>query len=376
MASGRRVLIAMLDGFGPDYLEASDMPTLRGLIKRGAHKTVEACLPTVTNVNNVGIATGEWPRVHGITANSYFELATREERYMDRAELVLAPTVFEKAAAAGVRSALLTAKVKTIRLLHRGADVTLAAEAPAPEWVERLGPAPDIYSAEINLWLFRAARRLLRERPDVGLVYCHTTDYPMHMSPPDGELSQRHLRDLDAALGDLLDDAPDLAVYLTADHGMNAKRRCYDLDKHMRARGCPIFFAMSAERDPYVKHHRTFGGTAYVWLRDQRDFARVAVVLSDTEGVEAVHGRWEAAYRFGLHPERIGDLVVLGDRDTVFGPLDGPVEALPAGFRTHGSRHEGQVPLVVSGADVDPVSWEAHTHNLHLTRTLAFEAPG
>jgi phosphonoacetate hydrolase len=375
MASGRRVLIAMLDGFGPDYLDASDMPTLRALIKRGVHKTVEACMPTVTNVNNVGIATGEWPRVHGITANSYFELATREERYMDRAELVLAPTVFETAAPAGVRSALLTAKVKTIRLLHRGAEVTLAAEAPEPEWVERLGPAPDIYSAEINLWLFRAARRLLRERPDVGLVYCHTTDYPMHMSPPDGELSQRHLRDLDAALGDLLDDEPDLAVYLTADHGMNEKRRCYDLEKHMRARGCPIFFAMSAERDPYVRHHRTFGGTAYVWLDDAWDLPRAAAALSETDGIEAVYGRQEAADRFGLHAERIGDLVVLGDRDTVFGPLDGPVETLPAGFRTHGSRHEGLVPLVVSGAEVDPVSWESYTHNLHLTRSLAFGTP-
>jgi hypothetical protein len=44
MASGRRVLIAMLDGFGPDYLEASDMPTLRALIKRGVHKTVVRAL--------------------------------------------------------------------------------------------------------------------------------------------------------------------------------------------------------------------------------------------------------------------------------------------------------------------------------------------
>jgi phosphonoacetate hydrolase len=142
---------------------------------------------------------------------------------------------------------------------------------------------------------------------------------------------------------------------------MSDKRRCYDLEKHMRARGCPIFFAMSAERDPYVKHHRTFGGTAYVWLRDPRDFARAAVVLSETDGVEAVYGRREAANRFGLHAERIGDMVVLGDRDAVFGP------------RTHGSLHEGQVPLVVSGADVDAASWEACTHNLHLTRSLTFE---
>jgi hypothetical protein len=36
-------------------------------------------------------------------------------------------------------------------------------------------------------------------------------------------------------------------------------------------------------------------------------------------------------------------------------------------------RHEEQVPLVVSGVEVDPATWEAHTHNLHLTRTLTFE---
>ena len=78
---------------------------------------------------------------------------------MDRAESVLVPTIFEKAAAAGIRSALLTAKVKTIRLLHAGADVALAAESPARSGSQRLGAAPDIYSPEINYWLFAAALR-------------------------------------------------------------------------------------------------------------------------------------------------------------------------------------------------------------------------
>lgn len=40
-------------------------------------------------------------------------------------------------------------------------------------------------------------------------------------------------------------------------------------------------------------------------------------------------------------------------RDTVFGPLDRAVEDLPPTFRTHGSRHESDVPLVVYGAHVD-----------------------
>ena len=135
-----RVLVLMLDGFGADYLDASDMPNLRRMMAAGFHATVDACMPTVTNVNNASICTGAWPAEHGITANSYLDLETREEHYMDRAELLLMPTLFERAAKAGRRSALLTAKVKTIRMLARGADLTLAAEAPDQSWVTRLGP--------------------------------------------------------------------------------------------------------------------------------------------------------------------------------------------------------------------------------------------
>jgi ABC-type oligopeptide transport system ATPase subunit len=212
-----------------------------------------------------------------------------------------------------------------------------------------------------------------RTEPDVGVVYCHTTDYPMHMAPPEGELSLRHLAELDRRLGILLDTCPDLAVYLTADHGMNGKRRCYDLARALGERGRSILFAMSAERDPYVRHHRTFGGTAYVWLEAPGDRPGVEAALGALEGVEKVLSRHEAAACFHLHPDRIGDLVVLGDRGTVFGPLERPVEDLPAGFRTHGSCHELRVPLVVYGVPVPSSDRAAHTHNVHLTRSLGLD---
>jgi phosphonoacetate hydrolase len=130
---------------------------------------------------------------------------------------------------------------------------------------------------------------------------------------------------------------------------------------------------MSAERDPYVKHHRTFGGSAYVWLNDPADVLRVVGALRRLEGVEDVYGRFEAAACFHLHPERIGDLLVLGDRDTVFGPLDAEIEDLPPTFRTDGSRHESDVPLVVYGAPVDHTRWHECTHNVHLTSSLRLE---
>jgi phosphonoacetate hydrolase len=371
-SSRKRIVVMILDGFGPEYLQASDMPNLRAMIQGGLHRTVTACLPSVTNVNTAAIATGAWPSAHGITANSYFDQESREEHYMDRAEMLLVPTIFERVRQAGGRSALLTAKVKTIRLLHRGADVLLAAEDPPREWVTRLGPPPEIYSAEINLWLLDALQVLLRRQPDLGLVCCHTTDYPMHMSDPRGELSQNHLREVDVRLGRILDENPDLECYLTADHGMNFKRRCYDLNKYLPANACPIFFAMSAERDPYIKHHRTLGGAAYVWLNRTKDVERAADVLRRTDGVEAVYRRRQAASRFQLHPDRIGDLLVLGDETTVFGPLSGPVEELPPDFRTHGSRHELQVPLVIYGAKRASTSAGSYTQNLDATRWISF----
>ena len=70
---------------------------------------------------------------------------------------------FEHAAKVGVSSALLSSKKKTISLLRRGTAISLTAEEPfCVQWVDRLGPAPPIYSREINYWIVRAAIYILK----------------------------------------------------------------------------------------------------------------------------------------------------------------------------------------------------------------------
>jgi phosphonoacetate hydrolase len=49
--------------------------------------------------------------------------------------------------------------------------------------------------------------------------------------------------------------------------------------------------------------------------------------------------------------ERIGDLVVTGNRRTVFGALDQERETLAETYRSHGSRYELGVPLIIRDAD-------------------------
>ena len=227
----QRVIVLMVDGLGADYITASTMPVLTSWQKKGIGKIVNGVMPSVTNANNTSICCGAWPEKHGITANFYLDETTGREEYMESADLVLAPTLFERARSAGVTSALLSSKKKTITLLPRGASIVLSAEIPTPEWTERLGKAPDIYSAEINHWLLKAALWILRHQPEVGVLYIHTTDYPMHMWPPEAEPSRRHLAGLDALLGELSAAAPDAAILLTADHGMHHKTRCWDLMK-------------------------------------------------------------------------------------------------------------------------------------------------
>ena len=85
--------------------------------------------------------------------------------------------------------------------------------------------------------------------------------------------------------------------------------------------------------------------------------------------------RAEAARRFHLMPERIGELVVLGDKETVFGETEVELEELPPGFRTHGSLHETVIPLVISNASGSLPAADQLRYNFDLTRTL-YRDPG
>ena len=349
--TSQRVVVVMVDGLSVGYLEKSAMPVLARWQQAGIFRHVKGTMPSVTNTNNASICCGVWPDHHGITGNSYFDQRTGREAYMETADLLLAPTMFERAKTQGVKSALLSSKKKTTTLLPAGADLVLAAEAPSAGWTKRLGPAPDIYSREINYWLLTAAIDLLKGRRDLGCLYIHTTDYPMHTWPPEAGESKEHLARLDELLGEAAAAAPDAAFLLTADHGMNHKSRVWDLEKACGSRRAPIRIAISVEQDKYLRHHRGFGGVSWVYCKTQRDIDRVARVISGLEGVEVVLTRSEAVKRYHLMASRIGDLVVLGDKNTVFGELDTEQEVLPPEYRSHGSLYEMDVPLIIHNAE-------------------------
>ena len=359
-------LIICLDGVGPEYLSHAAVPTLDTLGRLGWRTVGLGAVPSVTNVNNVSIITGGPPSLHGITTNYYLDRVRGEAVYMEAADFILAPTIFERATVAGRRSALLTAKDKLRTLLQRGATETIPAETP-PAWlVEQLGPPPPILSVEINHWLFRAAAALCRIRPP-DLLYLTTTDYAQHMHPPESAASQKNLAALDTLLADLLDSGPEFSVAITADHGMVAKTHGLDLGRILASASIAAD-AVPIIKDRYVAHHQNLGGAAYVFLEDLARIEDAAALLEEEAGVESVYTRAVAAEEYQLYPDRIGDLFVLATQETVFGDL--PSARQPVSVRSHGGLHTRSVPIIAHGPGVPR---EPFTHNYQVASWICWE---
>jgi phosphonoacetate hydrolase len=367
---GKRVVILMIDGFGMDYYENTELPVMRKLAADGVFKKGSCVFPSLTNANNISIACGSWPEVHGVTTNCYFDESTGKAEFLEDASFLRAATIFDRAKAHGIRSALLTCKSKTTKILGSGVELAVAAEEPTGDLIEKYGHPPPMYSCEINYWLCEVALDILSKQPQIGLVYLHTTDYPMHMWPPEAKESKEHLLNLDGYLKKFCETAPDAVFVVTADHGMNYKKQCWDLAKACANRGFPLKFAVSPVADRLLKHHRGFGGVSYVYLNDKKETDRAMRVILGLKGVEEVLDRETAAARFKLMASRIGDLVVIPDIDTVFGDLPEEVENLESTYRSHGSIYEMDIPLLMFDADGKYPDPEALHYNFDLTRYL------
>jgi phosphonoacetate hydrolase len=235
------------------------------------------------------------------------------------------------------------------------ADQVRLAENGIGEVLSLVGmPVPDVYSAELSEFVFRAGVALMQtQRPDV--MYLSTTDYVQHKHAPGTPGANGFYAMMDRHLGQL--DAMGCVLAVTADHGMNAKTG-------MDARPDVIYLqdllddwlGVAAARvilpitDPYVVHHGALGSFATVYLPAGADAGSLGARIAAQRGIETVLTRAQAAQRFELPPDRIGDLVVVSERFTVIGTSVSrhDLSALDVPLRSHGGVSEQRVPLIVN----------------------------
>lgn len=337
----------MIDGFGESYIKSTYLPNIEKISKIGLKKMVSGLMPSVTNCNNASICCGEFPNKTGITGNTFLDTLDKEE-YMEDSSLVMAPTIFKRLKAYGIKSAMISSKKKSIGLLSNGVELALSPETADSSWINKLGKTPSIYSPEVNYWVMDAALYVIKNRKDISCLYIHTTDYPMHAWAPSDSNSIKHLKKIDDYIGKIIQEDPQALIFITADHDLNHKDYCVDLEKALTKKGESVKIAISAERDKYLKHHRGFGGTSFVYLNKKSDEDKIKQALLKIKGVKSVYSRNEASLKYHLMPDRIGDLIVFADTSYVFGNLEkDEIEKLANTYRSHGSEFELSVPLLI-----------------------------
>ncbi|MCJ7624232.1 MAG: alkaline phosphatase family protein, partial [Anaerolineaceae bacterium] len=147
------LFILTIDGCAPGYIENINLPNIAVLKKKGFYKRIQACVPTVTNVNNTSILTGVFPEEHGIASNYWYNPTTDSGGWIETFEHLKKPTYFEKVKASGGRCVFITAKMKLQTLLGRNADIAISSEMLPSHWSKLLPDPPPLRDPQNSYWV-------------------------------------------------------------------------------------------------------------------------------------------------------------------------------------------------------------------------------
>jgi phosphonoacetate hydrolase len=367
------VVVVCVDGGDPEYFARARaegiVPTISRLMDEGFSTNARGTVPSFTNPNNMSIVTGVPPEVHGISGNFYLDRESGEAVMMTGPELLRCETILAAFSRAGAKVAAITAKDKLRAQLGRGlqvgegaicfsaqhADQCTIATHGIDNVLEYVGlPLPDMYSAELSLFVMEAGAKLLADGR-AQILYLSLTDYVQHKHAPGEPEANAFYSALDEAIERLCQLGAVVAI--TADHGMSDKSTEQGepnviwlqdvLDARFGAAAtrviCPI-------TDPFVAHHGALGGFVRVYC-EQALVASVMALTEEMAGVEAVFDRAGAAREFELPLDREGDVVVVSDVHTCIGAAkeDHDLSGLAGHrLRTHGGIAEANVPFIIS----------------------------
>ena len=370
----RPVVVVCNDGGDPAYfdraLKDGIVPNVARFMQTGFCAIAQCVIPSFTCPNNVSIVTGSPPSIHGISGNFYLEPETGKAVVMTGPELMRSTTILAEFSRKGARVASITAKDKLRQQL--GKDMNIAGgcinfssekadkcnkrENGIENVLELVGmPLPDMYSAELSLFVLEAGIKLLEiEKPLV--MYLSLTDYIQHKYAPGEPEADRYYHNLDAMLGRLHDLGA--VVGFVADHGMNDKsnpdgsRKIVwlqdaldtEFGKGSTTVICPI-------TDYFVAHHGSLGSFVRVYCRGRTTQEAVMKFACKLTGIEAVYDKATAARTFDLPIDREGDVVVISDAETCIGttPSAHNLSAIEGhALRTHGGIAESRIPFILN----------------------------
>ncbi len=214
------VVMLSLDGFRPDYLDRYPAPAFQRLLARGVRaEGMRPSYPSKTFPNHYTLVTGLRPEHHGLVANRFWDPERRATYGMSDTAVVrdgswyLGEPVWVTAERQGMVAA---------SFFWPASEAAIGGVRPSRfKWYD--GTVPNRVRVDSVLsWL----REPAATRPHLVTMYFSTTDDTGHRYGPEAPQLAVAMRDVDEALGRLLDglealDAPGgVELLVVADHGM------------------------------------------------------------------------------------------------------------------------------------------------------------
>src|SRR6266850_3741173 len=293
---GHRIIVISIDGLAAFYWNdpQARMPTLRRLAERGAVAAgVETVFPSTTWPTHVSLMTGVSPRAHGVVANHVLNRRTGAPEDLtgdpvyDAPDLLRVPTVYDRAHAAGLRTAAIdwpatrNAKTLDFNLPFFKDQRVFETQTARAVWDElrALGYPLHLQGewAQLPKRLYKdemvgsvAAHVVRRREPDLLLLHFLCVDSLQHLHGPRSPEAYWALEYVDGLIGRVLATLPapdETNVFVVSDHGFLPVS--HELRPNVRLRKLGLLEADAdgriarAEARVVMNH-----GAAYVYVRE------------------------------------------------------------------------------------------------------------
>jgi predicted AlkP superfamily pyrophosphatase or phosphodiesterase len=406
--TNRIVVMISVDGLAAFYFDdpKAEMPTIHALAAGGAHASMMKCVaPTVTWPNHTTLVTGVTPARHGVVGNNYLDRATGErvallwDPVFDKEAIVKAPTIYDLAKAAGLKTAAIRwpatrnaptldwtlPDVQTAQLSRQYTTPSLLAEATAAG-IPVLGsrgvtaPGDDICTSVCNL--------ILRQhRPQLALLHLEDVDHTQHLSGPRSPEAYAAIKKADgqvrAVWEELKRDFPGRAtLFVVADHGFSPIKRVILPNVVLRKAG--LLSIKGGKVSGGAVRTVTQGGALMVYITDESRQAEVAGKVREAvqglTGVASIIGPDQLAAYGVADPKQdphAPDMIVFAEEGFTFGDTaagDLPFNEKPERKGSHG--HDPALPhlhaiFVAWGDGIQPGAKLGEISNLSVAPTIA-----
>ncbi len=346
---GHIVVIISIDGMASYYLDdpKADIPTLHALMAEGASaKSMKPVLPTSTWANHTTLVTGVTPDRHGVIGNKYWERSTGKtiqlisDPIFDKDELVKAPTIYDVAHDAGIKTAAIlwpasrNAHTLDWTIPDVGTDEHFKKYCTPELWAESVAAGIPVEKQEVwrnsgmgverDLMYTKMFLLALKHHPGLALLHLIAVDHLEHEHGPRSpeayaalHAADQRVKEVKAALAAQYPGKATIIV--TSDHGFVGYHQKIEPNVKLRQAG---LYKSKVPKNKSPAYSISQGGSCYIYINDKKNLPawtkKIAAMFKGAEGIDLVLEPKDYA-KFGLPtPDvdpRMGDLILTAKDD-------------------------------------------------------------